>query len=212
MGTKLRRLAHNGSIREIEKEEARPIRYRTIKRNDVSEIQGVARRAWTHTYGKTVPLAIINRFLSERYSDRRFERRIFPAIERGDSQFYLAIDDGRIIGYSNVRKYRGTWKLERIYLLPEYIGKGVGKKLLLLGERFFRRKRAKKFHAYVYVKNKRALEFYLRNGFVIMRHKYGNRAEFYLEKNLRHVDQNARLSVAHLPQISGLPGKSVVSP
>ena len=133
-------------------------------------------------------------------------------MERGDSQFYLAVDDGRIIGYSNVRKYRGSWELERIYLLPEYISKGVGKKLLSLGERFFRKKRARKYHAYVYVKNKRAIEFYLRNGFVLMRHKYGNRAEFYLEKNLRHVDQNARLSVARLPQISRFPSKSVVSP
>ena len=141
-----------------------------------------------HAYGATVPLAIINRFLSDRYSEKYFERKIFPAIERGDSQFQLATDNGKIIGFSNVRRHRSTWELERIYLLPEYIGKGVGKRLLLLGERFFRKKRARKFHAYVYVKNERGIEFYLRNGFVRVKHKHKDRAELCLEKSLQPLN------------------------
>lgn len=64
------------------------------------------------------------------------------------------------------------------------VGKGVGKRLLILGERYFREKRARKYHAYVYVKNKRAIEFYLRIGFVKVRLKHKNRAEIYLEKSL----------------------------
>lgn len=160
------------------------IRYRTIRRNDVSEVQRVAQKALIHTYRKIESRATTNRYLSERYSNSSFEKTVFPSIQRGDSQFYLAIDGRKIIGYSNVRKDRSGWELYRIYLLPEYIGKGVGKKLLLLGEQFFRKKRARKYHLYVYVKNKLGLEFYLRNGFVRMKQKDRGRLELYLEKKL----------------------------
>ena len=160
------------------------IRFRTLRRSDVSEVQGVARKAFIHTYRKIESRPTLNRLLSERYSSSSFEQTVFPSIRRGDSQFYLAIDGRKVIGFSNVRKYRSGWELYRIYLLPEYIGKGVGKKLLLLGEQFFRKKRARKYHVYVFWKNKLGLQFYFRNGFVRMKRKDRGRLELWLEKKL----------------------------
>ena len=158
------------------------IGYRTIKKSDVAEVQRVARKAWMHTYRETVPVNLINRFLSERYSDNSF-RKVFQSIAKGSSQFNLAVDGRKIVGYANVRRGQRGWELYRIYLLPEYIGKGIGKRLLKLGERFFKKKGARKYYVYVYSRNKRALDFYSRNGFMRMKQK-DRKPELYLEKRL----------------------------
>ena len=158
------------------------ISYRTIKKGDVAEIQSVARKAWMHTYRETVPVTLINRFLSERYSDSSFER-VFQLIAKDSSQFNLAVDGQKIVGYANVRRGQRGWELYRIYLLPEYIGKGVGKRLLKLGEQFFKKKNARKYYVYVYSRNKRALDFYSKNGFVRVKEK-DKKPELYFEKRL----------------------------
>ena len=148
----------------------------------MAEVQRVARKAWMHTYRETVPVTLINRFLAERYSDSSFEK-VFQSIARDSSQFYLVLDRQKIVGYANVRRGQRGWELYRIYLLPEYIGKGIGRRLLKLGEQFFKRKNAGKYYVYVYSRNKRALDFYSKNGFVGVKEK-DKKPELYLEKRL----------------------------
>ena len=162
--------------------EAQVIGYRTLKKSDVAEVQRAARKAWMNTYRETVPVTLINRFLSERYSDTSFEK-VFQSIAKGSAQFNLAIDGRKIVGYANVRRGQRGWELYRIYLLPEYIGKGIGRRLLKLGEQFFKKKNARKYYVYVYSRNKRALDFYSRNGFVRVKEK-DKKPELYLEKRL----------------------------
>src|SRR5690242_16451211 len=124
-------------------------RYRVLRKEDVPEIQKVALKAWKCAYRRYgLSLKHIRRFVTERYSTDSFEKTVFPSIKKGDSQFYLATDKGKIVGYSNAGPGSWGWELYRIYLLPEYIGKGVGKKLLLLAEDFLRSKKARKYHAY----------------------------------------------------------------
>jgi diamine N-acetyltransferase len=162
------------------------VSYRLLRKRDVPEVQVTALKAWTFAYRRYgLSLKLIRRFVSERYSTDSFEKSVFPSIERGDSQFYLATDNGEIIGYSNVGRGVWSWELYRIYLLPEYIGRGVGKKLLLLAEVFLRSKKARKYHAYVWKENKAALDFYKRNGFVKLEGKDKNKAEICIEKKLK---------------------------
>ena len=158
------------------------IGFRTLKKSDVPEVQRVARKAWMHTYSETVPVTIIDRFLAERYSNNSF-KKVFQSIAKGGARFQLAVDGRKIVGFANVRRGQKGWELYRIYLLPEYIGKGVGRELLKLGERFFEEKKARKYYVYVYSRNKRALDFYFRNGFVRVKER-DKRPELYLEKRL----------------------------
>lgn len=158
------------------------IRFRILKKSDVPEVQKVARKSWMHTYGKTDPVSVIEGFLSRRYSDRSFEK-VFQSIAKGNSQFNLAVDGRKIVGYANVRRGQKGWELYRIYLLPDYIGKGIGKELLKLGEQFFKEKNARKYYVYVYTRNKPALDFYSRNGFVRIRAR-DKKPELYFEKRL----------------------------
>jgi diamine N-acetyltransferase len=161
------------------------VRYRVLRRKDVPEVQAVALKAWTFAYRRYgLSLKLIQKFVSERYSTDSFEKTVLPSIRKGDSQFYLATDKGKTIGYSNAGPGTWSWELYRIYLLPEYIGKGVGKKLLLLAEDFLRSKKARKYHLYVWQENKAALDFYKRNGFAKLEGKNKNKVEICLEKKL----------------------------
>ena len=128
-------------------------------------------------------MTIINRLLKERYSDTSFRTKIFPSIARRNSKFYLAMSGRKIVGYSYFRRGQRGWELNRIYLLPEYIGKGIGKQLLSLGEQFFKAKKARKYYAYVYSRNKLGLEFYYRNEFVRIKGKEWG-PQYFLEKKL----------------------------
>lgn len=160
-------------------------RYRVLRKTDTPEIQEVALKAWMANYPRYgVPVRIVKKFVRERYSQESFEQYVFPSIQRGNSQFYVATDKGKIIGYANAGPGSWGWELYRIYILPEYIGKGVGKKLLQQCETFLRSKKAKKYHCYVYKKNLLGLAFYARNGFIKLQDKDKNRNEICLEKKL----------------------------
>jgi len=161
------------------------VRYRVLRRKDVPEVQSVALKAWTFAYRRYgLSLRLIRRFVSERYSTDSFDQTVFPSIEKGEAQFYLATEKGKIIGYSNTGRGVWGWELYRIYLLPEYIGRGVGRKLLRLCEDFLREKKARKYHAYVWEENKAALDFYKRNGFARLEGKNKNKVEICIEKKL----------------------------
>ena len=51
-------------------------------------------------------------------------------------------------------------------------------------EDFLRGKKARKYHAYVWEKNKAALDFYKRNGFAKLEGKNKNKVEICIEKKL----------------------------
>ena len=101
----------------------------------------------------------------------------------GVDWFYVVLEGKRVIGFSHIRHSRMGWELLRIYLLPEYIGKGVGKKLLSFGELFLRRKKVNRYIVSAHAKNRLAIEFYLRNGFSRSKGK-DKGGEIYFEKNL----------------------------
>jgi ribosomal protein S18 acetylase RimI-like enzyme len=65
------------------------------------------------------------------------------------------------------------------------MGKGIGKKLLQLGEKFLRTKKANRYVVCAHRKNRRALEFYVRNGFARTPRK-DRKGEVYLEKKLHY--------------------------
>ena len=160
-------------------------RYRVLKQQDVPEIQEVALKAWMYNYPRYgVRVSTVKKFVRERYSAQSFEKYVFPSIQKGRSQFYVATDKKKIIGYANAGRGEWSWELYRIYLLPEYIGKGIGKKLLQLSEKFLRSRKAGKYHCYVYKRNLEGLAFYMRNGFVRLEGKDKNKSEVCLEKRL----------------------------
>lgn len=161
-------------------------KYRALQWKDVTQVQAVALKAWKYTYRNIYLLRTIKRNVANYYSTESFQKFHFPRMRTGDEWFYVAVDGKWIIGYSNIGKVKQGWELFRIYLLSEYIGKGIGRKLLQLGERFLTKKRARSYFLYVHSKNKLGKRFYLRNGFVRVKKKDRGPTSQYLEKKLTH--------------------------
>ena len=103
---------------------------------------------------------------------------------KGADWFYVALEDGDVIGYAHVGKRRAGWELFRIYLLPRYIGKGIGKRLMQLCEKALKGKRANSYFLFVHSGNKLGKAFYLRNGFIRVKSRNRGRTSLCLEKKL----------------------------
>ncbi len=67
------------------------IRYRSLRRQDVKEVQAVALRAWKHTYRSIYSYRTIARQVAEYYSDKSFDD-ILPRLETRGSWFDVALD------------------------------------------------------------------------------------------------------------------------
>jgi len=147
------------------------ITYRELRKKDWAQVQKVALKAWLHAYRKIYTRKNIRKFVSSYYSNEQFEKTYFPAIESGNACFHVALDRGRIIGYSHVGKSRVGWELLRIYLLPRYIGKGIGGKLLRLNERFLKKRDVGQYFVWAHAANRLSVSFYRRNAFARMKEK-----------------------------------------
>lgn len=128
---------------------------RRAEPEDADKIREVARITWKATYKDLIPEAIQEQFLAGAYSDQHMRIRINQTI------FFVAEQDGDIIGFANALIKEGCAELSAIYVLPTAQGRGVGSGLLraimsrlgdvsqmiaeveagnVLGERFYRAK------------------------------------------------------------------------
>ena len=48
-----------------------------------------------------------------------------------ESESWVAVDDERLIGFYTLQEKNGNAWIENLWVLPEYIGKGIGKQLFL---------------------------------------------------------------------------------
>ncbi len=139
--------------------------FRTLQKNDVLEVRKLALKAWKFAYKDIYKEKTILKSVSKYYSDENFARN-FEQIKKGNSKFILVIESKKIIGYAHVCKNKRRWEVIRIYVNPKFIRKGIGTKLLQKVEVFLRKKNVKSYTIYPHVKNKIAVNFYKKYGFV----------------------------------------------
>ncbi|MBI4019473.1 MAG: GNAT family N-acetyltransferase [Candidatus Aenigmarchaeota archaeon] len=157
------------------------IRFRRMLKSDIDNVREAAMASWKHTYSEIFADVFIEKFVNENYSQGALES-LLPMIRAGEMFFHVATDESRIVGYCHMGKI-STWELFRIYIVPQYQSKGIGKKLLCKGEEYLRRKGAKKYFCFVHRKNKNGLMFYLKRGFVHIPEK-DKPDEWHMEKKL----------------------------
>lgn len=105
------------------------IQIRSASITDVIGIQTVARRTWNSTYAGIIPAEVQDRFLDNYYSLPALQE----SIAQGNSWFFVAAALEEIVGYAQFFMRTGEDKsgeLTRIYVLPEWQGKGIGKRML----------------------------------------------------------------------------------
>ena len=106
--------------------EAALIPIRRLESGDAPGVAAVIRTALRETNGKDYPAAFLESFAESMTADEI--RRRAEA-----SHFYAACDDGRIVGCGAAASYRGRTdecELRTVFVLPEYQGAGLGRRIV----------------------------------------------------------------------------------
>ncbi len=137
---------------------------------DILDLQKIGRRTFTDTFRPFNSLSSI-----ETYIDRKFNvEQLTAELKNSESEFYFAEIDKQVVGYLKVNIGKAQteampsdyMEVERIYVLSEFHGKKVGQKLFELALQLAYKKSVKSIWLGVWKKNRRAVRFYEKNGFV----------------------------------------------
>ena len=153
---------------------------RPITESDVPHIHPVALEAWQHTYRNIFEGQFIENFVNQNYAPKAI-LSLFPRLQSGTMCFYVAEHESKIIGFCNIGIDGQIAELYRIYLLPAYIGQGLGGRLLDRGEKFLLERGINTYFCYVHKDNELGKRFYVRSGFQHISQKDHN-DEWYMEK------------------------------
>jgi ribosomal protein S18 acetylase RimI-like enzyme len=136
----------------------------------IDQLQQIGRQTFEETFAESNSAENMAKYLEEAYSNEKLSAELNDQ----NSIFYFAMMDQNVIGYLKLNfgasqtelKDNNALEIERIYVLKEFHGKKVGQFLFDKAIKI-----AKDNHvAYVWLgvweNNKRALQFYTKNGFV----------------------------------------------
>lgn len=101
------------------------VKFRPVTRKDISALQELAYQSWMSAYAAILSQEQIHYMLNEMYS----AAVISAQLESQNYHYYFIVSDNEnagFIGFEHRYAERCT-KLHRIYLLKEFIGKGLGK-------------------------------------------------------------------------------------
>lgn len=144
-----------------------PIKISGAVPEDSEGINTVLYEAWLATYPNE-EIGITVDDVEESYKDRLSPERIEKGKERlrnipENERRLVAKIDGKVVGVSRVIKEEEYNKLQTLYVLPEYQGKGVGTALWEEGKKFFDPEKDTLLEVATY--NENAINFYKRLGF-----------------------------------------------
>ena len=133
--------------------------------SDISHIQNMAHAIWPVVYKDIITIQQINYMLETRYSGTALENQI-----KSGQQFFIAKEEKEYLGYAGVAptKHKGSFKLEKLYVIPDNHKKGIGGMLLNAVEEYTIQCAGNNIILQVNRQNA-AVGFYLKKGFKIDR-------------------------------------------
>ena len=155
---------------------------RPIRKSDAPNIHAVALEAWQYTYRTIFDQQFIENFVNRNYAQEAILSS-FPRIQDGSAFFHVAEYESKIIGFCNIGIHQQSAELYRIYLLPAFIGQGIGQSLLKMGEAFLIEHGIDSYSCFVHKNNELGKQFYLKSGFRHISEK-DEADEWFMEKRL----------------------------
>lgn len=145
------------------------IRIQRVSLSDLDVLQQISRETFSETFSSKNSAENMKKYLEENLSVSSLKE----ALNDTDSEFYFAILNERVIGYSKLNfgkaqteiNDKKALEIERIYVLSEFHGKKVGK--ILLENAIEKAIQLKLDYMWlgVWEENPRAIQFYKKNGF-----------------------------------------------
>jgi ribosomal protein S18 acetylase RimI-like enzyme len=140
---------------------------RKAENSDVADIVRVHVETWRQAYSGLVPEDFLTAMLTDLGSPKRFEFWQ-QQITHPDSRFFVASDDGRVIGWIQAGKSRDDdspdeSEIYAVYVLPSYWRQGIGSELIARVHLEVPEMNATTL--WVLRDNQRAIDFYNRLGY-----------------------------------------------
>ncbi len=138
---------------------------RQLEKDELSVVQELAYRIWPSTYSEILSQEQMSYMLNWMYSIETLEKST-----ESDHHFFAIFDGNQAVGFLDVElncPEPNGMKLQKIYVLPEKQGLGLGKKLLNFSIDFGKKQGMRHLSLQVNRYNK-AVDFYLHAGFEII--------------------------------------------
>jgi ribosomal protein S18 acetylase RimI-like enzyme len=138
--------------------------------SDISVLQKIGRQTFSETFAEGNTEENMKKYLEEGFSNEK----LTAELKNPDSEFYFAIQENEVIGYLKINhgqsqtelKDETAMEIERIYVLKDFHGKNVGQVLYQKAIDIAKEKNADYVWLGVWEENPRAINFYMKNGFV----------------------------------------------
>ncbi len=146
------------------------IKIELINHSHIPALQQIGRQTFSETFAESNNAENMEKYLEEAYS---FEK-LTEELNNPNSFFYFAMLDEKVIGYLKLNmgesqteiKDNDALEIERIYVLKNFHGKKVGQLLFDKAITIAKESQVAYIWLGVWEENKRALQFYTKNGFV----------------------------------------------
>ena len=137
---------------------------------DLATLQTIGRKTFAETFAASNSEENLARYLAEGFS----EEKLAAELKNESSAFYFAEEEDKILGYLKVNVGEAqnepqdpdALEIERIYVLQEFHGKGVGLMLYEQALSIALEQNAPYIWLGVWEENPRAIRFYEKNGLV----------------------------------------------
>ena len=137
--------------------------------DDINVLQTISRLTFSAAFAHQNTEENMQIYLEKNLS----KEQLLKELATQGTEFFLAYDDEQVIGYLKLNQGAAQTDLqeaksievERIYVLPDYYSKGLGKQLLDFALAIARKRKAEFIWLGVWEHNQRAIRFYQKNGF-----------------------------------------------
>lgn len=134
-----------------------------FKKSFARSVRKIAEKSWNYTYRDIYSNSFIDEFIAENYRLSNLAL-LEKYVVDGTISFNVAVANRKIVGFCHFGKEK-EFTLYRIYLLPDWIGKGIGSDLLNEGEQWVRASGGSSYILRVQKKNSTGIRFYEKSGF-----------------------------------------------
>ncbi|MDA7882111.1 GNAT family N-acetyltransferase [Akkermansiaceae bacterium] len=146
-----------------------PFQLRTPSLDDLIALAELGKTTFIETFGHLYQPEDLQAFLTKVYS----EEAIAKELNNPDLHFQVLAHEEDFIGFAKIGPVHvpvenfapGAMELWQLYVRQEFIGQGLGRKLMAWAEEQFKAHRASEIYVSVFSENERAIQFYESHGF-----------------------------------------------
>lgn len=141
---------------------------RKVEISDIPILKDVIVESFLVPHGHAAPKELIDNYVENNFN----EKAILEDISNPKNQYHLVEFQNRIVGFSKIIfnykneniAFHNVTKMERIYLLKETYGLGLGKLLFDFNVKLCKKNNQKGMWLHVWFENPRAIKFYQKMG------------------------------------------------